>query len=82
MSFQIRIDYTKCTKCECAESYCPMEVLIFDKKIKLPIIDTRFDECIGCETCKIECPENAICITELDDEIVYGKKVWEQNKEE
>ena len=52
-----KVDESKCTGCGTCEEVCPSEVFTLkDQKAKV----TAPDDCVECESCVENCPENAI----------------------
>ena len=56
------IDMKLCAGCGMCENYCPVDVIRFDQKSKLPVI--RYPEdCMLCCLCEVKCPVHAITVT-------------------
>lgn len=56
--FLIRIRRERCKGCEICIEFCPKKVFEGDE-LGHPIPE-RIDECIGCGTCELRCPDFAI----------------------
>ena len=59
--FKNNIDTTKCTKCGICERVCIMDIKLLDYAARGERILST--ECILCDECKINCPQNAISLT-------------------
>jgi NAD-dependent dihydropyrimidine dehydrogenase PreA subunit len=57
-----RIDEKLCTGCGICVRSCPMDVIEIDDKSKTAIIKYP-DDCVLCEWCRLDCPQNAIYIS-------------------
>jgi NAD-dependent dihydropyrimidine dehydrogenase PreA subunit len=55
------IDLKKCKKCGTCDSHCPLDVIHFDKRKKLPTVKYP-EECWHCGSCRLDCPTEAITI--------------------
>ena len=59
--FGPKIDYQLCSGCGKCYENCQSDVYTWDSKKGKPVI-ARPDECYYCDTCDLECPEEAINI--------------------
>lgn len=57
-----RIDLELCTGCGICVNSCPMDVIRMDEKIKKAVIKYP-EDCMLCDFCEIDCPENAIYVS-------------------
>ena len=57
-----QIDYHRCIGCKKCYDLCPLDVITWDKEMKLPKV-TYEDECWHCGVCWAECPKRAINIS-------------------
>ncbi len=55
------IDLKKCIKCGICDRHCPLDVINFDKRKKLPVVKYP-DEWWQCGACRQDCPVEAIQI--------------------
>lgn len=63
-----KINYKRCVGCRKCYDLCPMDVIIWDDKIDMPVIAYP-EECWHCGVCWAECPKRAI-------ELVYPAAFW------
>jgi len=61
-----RIDPELCNGCGICVNICPMDVLRMDNKSKKAVIQYP-EDCMLCEFCVLDCPENAISISPEKD---------------
>ncbi len=57
-----RIDPELCNGCGICVNICPMDVLRMDEESKKAVIKYP-EDCMLCEFCVLDCPENAISIS-------------------
>ena len=57
-----RIDSELCTGCGICVNSCPVDVIRMDKESKKAIIKYP-EDCMLCEWCVLDCPENAIYVS-------------------
>ena len=57
-----RIDSELCTGCGICVDSCPMDVIRMDKESKKAVIKYP-EDCMLCEWCALDCPENAIYVS-------------------
>ena len=50
----------KCNGCGTCLDVCPMDVFELNEKAEVK----NADECIGCRACELQCPEQAITISD------------------
>lgn len=73
MSYNIKIDKTKCNLCGACIEICPMEVFVMSetkvsedleepKKVSEKEIKIKEGKCIGCKACEMQCDKQAIKI--------------------
>ena len=55
------IDLDRCKRCKTCDDHCPLDVIYFDEKEKVPVV-LYPDECWHCGSCRLDCPEKAITI--------------------
>jgi 2-oxoglutarate ferredoxin oxidoreductase subunit delta len=64
MSGRIEINQTLCKGCELCISFCPKKLIALADKLNaagyLPSAFNGSNECTGCATCALVCPEVAI----------------------
>jgi NAD-dependent dihydropyrimidine dehydrogenase PreA subunit len=60
------IDAERCTSCDICVNVCPTNV--FDKTEGIPVI-ARQNDCQTCFLCELYCPEDALYVSPLADEI-------------
>ena len=53
------INLKKCKKCGTCDLHCPLDVIHFDKKKKVPAVKYP-DQCWHCCSCRLDCPAGAI----------------------
>ncbi len=64
-----RIDPNLCVGCRICTLCCPEDVLRFDEKKKIPVVQYPKD-CMGCLFCGLFCPTDAISVN-----VIKGRKV-------
>ena len=70
------IDYNKCVKCTTCAQICPLDVFRVQGKGADRTVVVRYpDECWHCRACVMECPKEAITITNFLAKIDYSKCV-------
>jgi len=57
-----RIDSELCTGCGICVNSCPMDVIRMDRESKKAVIKYP-EDCMLCEWCALDCPENAIYVS-------------------
>jgi len=57
-----KIDSELCNGCGICVNICPMDVIRMDKESKKAVIQYP-EDCMLCEFCVLDCPENAISIS-------------------
>ena len=57
-----RIDSGLCTGCGICVNSCPMDVIRIDRESKKAVIKYP-EDCMLCEWCALDCPENAIYVS-------------------
>lgn len=55
------IDYKKCDSCGTCIDICPMNVYAKEGK---KVVVKKPASCIGCKACEVQCPKEAINVTE------------------
>ena len=69
--FQVVIDRERCKGCELCRSFCPKQLIEMDTQVNAkgycPAKMTRNDECVGCTSCALVCPDCAIDIFAKED---------------
>ena len=55
------INLKKCKKCGTCDLHCPLDVIHFDRRKKLPVVKYP-EECWHCGSCRLDCPVGAIKI--------------------
>ncbi len=58
----VQIDQDQCMKCERCLHACKAKAIYFENSVRL--ID--YTKCVGCLTCQIICPKNAIQVTSVE----------------
>ena len=59
-----RIDAELCTGCGICVDSCSMDVIRIDEQSKKAVI-VYPDECMLCDFCELDCPENAIYVSPI-----------------
>jgi NAD-dependent dihydropyrimidine dehydrogenase PreA subunit len=61
----VTVDLEKCTGCGSCIDTCPVEVFELQEKEGKTISEVvAEDQCIVCRACEVQCPEEAITVTE------------------
>lgn len=63
---EIKINKSWCKGCGICIAFCPKQVLGFDAKGKVEMLDR--DNCIKCGQCELRCPDFAIFLGGKDNE--------------
>lgn len=63
---EIKINKSWCKGCGICIAFCPKQVLGFDSKGKVDMLDR--DNCIKCGQCELRCPDFAIFLGGKDNE--------------
>ena len=59
----IKIDYELCNSCQTCYDECPLDVFGWDDEQNRP--EALYpDECWYCGACEIDCPENAVDVSQ------------------
>ncbi|MFX1398854.1 MAG: 4Fe-4S binding protein [Promethearchaeota archaeon] len=58
----VQIDQDQCLKCERCLHACKVKAIYFENSIRL----VDFSKCVGCLTCQMICPRNAIQVTSVE----------------
>jgi len=68
--FEVRIDGDTCKGCELCRSFCPKALIVMSSHINnkgySPAVVERQEECVGCRSCALVCPDGAIEIYKED----------------
>jgi len=74
MSYQHHIDKERCKGCGLCVSVCPKKVLEMATEINdkgyFPAYQARPEDCVFCAMCSEMCPDVAISICQVDDNVV------------
>ena len=57
-----KIDHDLCTGCGICADICPMDVIRMDEDGEKAVIKYQ-EDCMLCEFCSLDCPEEAITVT-------------------
>jgi len=57
----VNVDSKKCIGCRCCYDVCPLDVFVWDKQSKRPVVVYE-EECQMCFICQEECPADAVHI--------------------
>ena len=64
--FEVRFDGDICKGCELCITFCPKRIIqqssIINNKGYSPSEIVKMDECVGCKSCAIVCPDGAVTI--------------------
>ena len=60
----IKVDEEKCTGCGTCVDTCPVGVYELKELKGKKAIPTNVDQCLICRACEVQCPSNAINVTE------------------
>ncbi len=66
-SFKIEIKYSWCKRCGLCYWICPTKVIV-QGELMFPKVENE-DRCIGCLQCENICPDLAITVKEVKEEI-------------
>ena len=68
--FEVRFDGDTCKCCELCGAFCPKNIIVMSAHINnkgyRPATIERQDECVGCRSCALVCPDGAISIYRED----------------
>ncbi len=67
----VQIDQDQCMKCERCLHACKAKAIYFENSIRL----VDYSKCVGCLTCQLICPRNAIQVTSVTSKQVIGVKI-------
>ena len=77
MAYKYFIDCDRCKGCGLCVSVCPKNVLEISNEVNtkgyFPIYQARPEDCVSCATCYRMCPDVAIAITEIVEEMSQQK---------
>ena len=69
--FKVLFQRDKCKGCELCVNFCPKKVLALDSAVNVkgyhPACVVRQEDCIGCASCALMCPDCCISIYELEE---------------
>jgi len=63
----IKVDHGLCTGCKICYDGCPLDVFGWDGENDVPLISYP-DECWYCGACEIDCPVNAVDVSQSIDQ--------------
>ena len=62
--FSVEINSKFCKGCEICVQVCPKDVLAMSERSKAQV--TKLQDCTGCLSCEIYCPDFAITVEEVE----------------
>jgi 2-oxoglutarate ferredoxin oxidoreductase subunit delta len=63
-SFTVEVNPAYCKGCEICIQVCPKDVLAMNDRLKAQVV--KLQDCTGCLSCEIYCPDFAINVEEVE----------------